>query len=237
MRDRLKEINYKAVLFGLVILVTLATSGWSMAILLMGFGTPWYIAIPSVMVFDGAGLYFGTTAMEYATSDDSGFSDKVVTWLVIGLSIAINGYHGWMVAPVFGVVLGSSPAITGLMFHSNLRQRNLEALRGKGRLAKAMPHYPTLHWMLYPKDTFRDFKKIVGFRRDALTTRAINEEKETIIDGISYNNVQHAIRENLTDNITLDEMMGIVVKHFPEVTKARVSSSMSTERKRRGGKS
>lgn len=236
MREFFADMTFKKVLFGLVILVTLGTSGWSMASLLMGFGTPMIVAIPSVMVFDGAGLYFGITAMEYATSDDSGFSDKVITWMVILLSITINGYHGWIVAPMLGVVLGGAPAITGLVFHSNLRQRNLEALRAKGRLAKAMPHYPALHWILYPRDTFNDFKKIVGFRRDALTTRAINEEKETINDGIQYNNVQQAIRENLTDNITLEEMMVIVGKQFPEVTKARVSSSMSTERKRRGEK-
>lgn len=236
MRDRLSRINYKAVLFGLVILVTIATSGWSMAILLMGFGTPWYIAIPSVMVFDGAGLYFGTTAMEYATSDDSGFSDKLITWLVIILSVSINGYHGWIVAPVYGVVLGSAPAVTGLMFHSNLKQRNLEALRAKGRLAKAMPQFPALHWVLFPGKTFKAFKSIAKNRLEALTTRAINEESESINDGIHYNNVQQAIRENLTDTITLDEMMGIVGKHFPQVTKSRVSSSMSTERKRRGEK-
>lgn len=176
MKDRLKTLTFKKVLFGAILLVTLVTSGWSLATLLIGYGLPWLIAIGAVLVYDGSAVYYGKTAMEYATTEDSGAYERFMTWLMVLMSVGINGYHGWMISPVYGVILGSIPATSGLLHHSSLKQNNLAALRNRGRLAKAMPKFPALHWTLFPRKTFRAFKQIAGSRLEALTERALAEE-------------------------------------------------------------
>lgn len=230
MKDRLKTITFKKVLFGAILAVTLVTSGWSLATLLIAFGTPKLIAIGAVLVYDGSAVYYGKTAMEYATTDDSGAFERFMTWFMILMSVGINGYHGWMLSPAYGIVLGSIPLATGTLHHSSLKQGNLGELRRKGRLAKAMPKFPFLHWFLFPRKTFKHFREIAGSRLDALVNRALNEEKEFPVDSPTWGTVGECVRDNLLRFPHLDEMAGFVGKQFPQATRSQISNAMSRER-------
>lgn len=230
MREAIKRLTFKKVLFGLILAVTLVTSGWSLAALLIGYGVPKLIAIGAVVVYDFSAIYYGKTAMEYATTDDSGVFERYMTWVMVLMSVAINGYHGWVTSPALGIVLGSIPAVTGTLHHSSLKQGNLGELRRKGRLAKAMPKFPLLHWFLFPKKTFTSFREIAGSRLNALVNRALNEEKEFPLDSPQWGTVGECVRDNLHRFPTLDEMAGFVGKQFPQATRSQVSNAMSRER-------
>lgn len=235
----MKDITIKKVLFGAILAVTLVTSGWSLATMLIDFGMPWQIAIGTVLVYDGSAVYYGKTAMEYATTDDSGAYEKFMTWLMVLASVGINGYHGWMVSPAYGIVLGSIPLATGTLYHSSLKQGNLVELRRKGRLTRGMPKFPFLHWILFTGKTYKHFKSIAEKRLDTLAERAMSEEdsiKEDVFpvdvekEAGKWETLAECVRENLDEFPSLNKMAGFVEDIFPDATRKQISTAMSREK-------
>ncbi|MDX2578039.1 DUF2637 domain-containing protein [Streptomyces scabiei] len=146
------------VLFGLVVLVALGMSWFSMFHLATAvFGLPWILAAGISLSFDGGALWLGMVSAKYAVSEDSGFGVRMATYAFIAASVFLNVAH----ATVLGygligqVMFGSAPVMAGILLEVFLKFESRQALRQAGRVLDHMPKAGKLAWLRYPKASWR----------------------------------------------------------------------------------
>lgn len=157
--------------FTLVLIVALALSGWSLFGLAALLGIPKWLAVVASIAYDGASVYLGNLAVEYARSEDSSASTKFYAYIFIGLSMLLNGAHasmlglGWI-----GVAFYAMPSLTaGILFEQFLKFEHKSELRNSGRTPERLPLLPKVFWLLHPKRSFEKYDSIILHRLEKLT--------------------------------------------------------------------
>lgn len=167
-----KKDVLKWVGFGLVLIVALVLSGWSMATLALGFfGLPIWLAVAVSIAFDGAAIYTAILASEYSKTEDSGLSARLSTFGFVGVSAYLNWQHAVLLGltvpgQVFFLV---PPLVAWILFEQFLRFEHRQELRKRGRVAQAMPVLGRLAWMRFPAKTFKAWSSVVLYRLNKTT--------------------------------------------------------------------
>ncbi|UVK61130.1 membrane protein [Streptomyces phage Angela] len=159
--------------FGVVLIVALALSWWSLYSLAVTFyGVPQILAIGVSAAFDGAALFVADLASKYARTEDSGLATKLATYLFVGASVYLNVEHAILLSyGVPGMVLfGAPPVIAGILFELYLRFIHRSEMRSMGLVPKRMPVFGKISWLIFPGKTFRGFKDVVFFRLNEVVT-------------------------------------------------------------------
>lgn len=148
--------------FYLSLIVALSISWWSIYTMATDeFNLPMLLALGASLAFDGAALYVGSLANNYASSGASGFGAKIATYIFIVTSSWLNVMHAKMLSLGFvGMFfLGSTSVIAGILFHLHLKFQHRQALKEAGRTVDALPVLGKLTWLLYPKDSLNVIKQ------------------------------------------------------------------------------
>jgi hypothetical protein len=162
-----------SVSFGIVLIVALALSWWSLYSLAVTFyGVPQILAIGVSAAFDGAALFVADLASKYARTEDSGFATKLATYLFVGASVYLNVEHAMLLSyGIPGMVLfGAPPVIAGILFELYLRFVHRSEMRANGLVPKRMPVFGKISWLIFPGKTFGGFKDVVFFRLNEVVT-------------------------------------------------------------------
>lgn len=149
---------YYFVLFGVVTLVALSMTWWSMFDLaVQTLSVPVLLAGGLSLAFDIGGVYLGLLSIEYAKTTDSGFWTELGTYLFIGTSTYIVGQHAVLSGyPTVGVVLfASAPIIVGVMLKATLNFITRQARKQAGRITEKLPSVGWLTWVRYSRQTWR----------------------------------------------------------------------------------
>lgn len=168
--------------FGLVLIVALGLSWWSLMTLATDFfGLPSWLAWSVSLAFDGAAIFTAALSSEYAKSEDSGLMTRLATAGFVVVSAWLNYKHAGMLGlDVAGQVFFMAPPIAaGLLFELFLKFENRRELRARGKVAQALPVYGRAAWMRFPLDAFKNMSKVIRHRMDALT------DKETTSQTVS----------------------------------------------------
>ncbi|AXH66781.1 hypothetical protein SEA_STARPLATINUM_32 [Streptomyces phage StarPlatinum] len=167
-----------AVSFGSVLIVALALSWWSLYSMAVEFyGVPKELAFGVSIAFDGAALFVADLASKYARTEDSGLAPKLATYAFVGTSVYLNVEHAALLN--YGtpgkVLFGAPPVIAGVLFELYLRFVHRSEMRANGLVAKRMPVFGKVSWMIFPGKTFKGFKNVVFFRLNEVVTNVTGE--------------------------------------------------------------
>lgn len=149
---------YYFVLFGVVTLVALSMTWWSMYDLaVLQLSVPVLLAAGLSLTFDIGGVYLGLLSIEYAKTEDSGFLTELGTYAFIGTSTYIVAQHAILLSyPTVGVVLfASAPVIVGIMLKVTLNFITRQARKQAGRITEKLPSVGILTWLRYAPQSFR----------------------------------------------------------------------------------
>lgn len=160
VRDRNGSVLkwYYFVLFGVVTLVALSMTWWSMFDLAVHtLSVPVVLAAGLSLAFDIGGVYLGLLSIEYAKTSDSGFWTELGTYVFIGTSTYIVSQHAVLAGyPTVGVVLfASAPVIVGVMLKATLNFITRQARKQAGRVTDKLPSVGWLTWFRYLPQTWR----------------------------------------------------------------------------------
>jgi len=158
--------------FGVVLLVALAISWYSMATMAMDFfHLPAWIAYAVSAAFDGAAIYTGVLASEYSKTEDSGLMPRVVTLGLVGVSAWLNFQHASLMGLGLAgqVFFAAPPFVAYVLFEQFLKFENRKELRKRGRVAQALPVYGRAAWFRYPLDTFKGMSSVIKHRLEGVT--------------------------------------------------------------------
>lgn len=179
MPDFKKVLDWRgSISFGVVLIVALALSWWSLYSLAVTFyGVPQILAIGVSAAFDGAALFVADLASKYARTEDSGLATKLATYLFVGASVYLNVEHAMLLSyGVPGMVLfGAPPVIAGILFELYLRFVHRSEMRANGLVPKRMPVFGKISWLIFPGKTFGGFKDVVFFRLNEVVTGVTGE--------------------------------------------------------------
>ncbi|QDK02889.1 hypothetical protein KNU71_gp031 [Streptomyces phage Braelyn] len=167
--------------FGVVLIVALALSWWSLYSLAITFyGVPQILAIGVSAAFDGAALFVADLASKYARTEDSGLATKLATYLFVGASVYLNVEHAILLSyGIPGMVLfGAPPVIAGILFELYLRFVHRSEMRANGLVPKRMPVFGKISWLIFPGKTFRGFKDVVFYRLNEVVTGVTGQPLE-----------------------------------------------------------
>lgn len=180
--------------FGIVLIVSLAISWFSMMTMAVDFfGLPQWIAASVSVAFDGAAIYVAVLASEYAKTEDSGLVARLATAGFVGVSAWLNWNHAAMMGLGLAgqVFFAAPPVIAGILFELFLRFENRKELRARGRVAQSMPVLGRIAWLRFPKKTFAVWSKVVLHRLERVaetetgktkTLDDVFEEDKTIVE-------------------------------------------------------
>lgn len=181
----MKTLNIKRLLdwrgaasFGVVLIVALALSWWSLYSLAVTFyDVPQILAIGVSAAFDGAALFVADLASKYARTEDSGLATKLATYLFVGASVYLNVEHAILLNyGIPGMVLfGAPPVIAGILFELYLRFIHRTEMRSNGLVPKRMPVFGKLSWMMFPLKTLKGFRSVIFFRLNETVTKATGQ--------------------------------------------------------------
>jgi hypothetical protein len=149
---------YYLVLFGVVTLVALSMTWWSMYDLAVSeLSVPIVLAAGLSLAFDIGGVYLGLLSIEYAKTSDSGFWTELGAYLFIGTSTYIVAQHAIILDyPTAGVVLfAAAPVIVGIMLKATLNYVTRKARKQAGRVTEKLPSVGWLTWLRYGKQSFK----------------------------------------------------------------------------------
>jgi hypothetical protein len=129
------------------------------------------------IAFDGAALFVADLASKYARTEDSGLAPKLATYAFVGTSVYLNVEHAALLN--YGtpgkVLFGAPPVIAGVLFELYLRFVHRSEMRANGLVAKRMPVFGKVSWMIFPGKTFKGFKNVVFFRLNEVVTTVTGE--------------------------------------------------------------
>ena len=164
--------------FGVVLIVALALSWWSLYSLAVTFyDVPQILAIGVSAAFDGAALFVADLASKYARTEDSGLATKLATYLFVGASVYLNVEHAILLNyGIPGMVLfGAPPVIAGILFELYLRFIHRTEMRANGLVPKRMPVFGKLSWMMFPGKTLKGFRSVIFYRLNETVTKATGQ--------------------------------------------------------------
>lgn len=149
---------YEHVLFGVVTLVALSMTWYSMMDLATGqFGLPTILSMAVSLAFDGAAILCASLSIKYARTGDSGLLTELATFVFVGTSVYITVQHA--VLENYGVVgmvmFGAAPIIVGIILKLYLNFLTRQARKEAGRIVDRLPAAGTLTWLRYPKESFK----------------------------------------------------------------------------------
>lgn len=177
--------------FGIVLLVALAISWFSMMTMAVDFfHLPTWLAGAVSVAFDGAAVYVAVLSSEYAKTEDSGLMARLATLAFVGISAWLNWSHaGMMGLEIAGkVFFAAPPVIVGGLFELFLKFENRKELRKRGRVAKSLPVFGKTSWLRYPRKTFTAMSQVVLYRLNQVaktetkTVDDVFQEDKTIIE-------------------------------------------------------
>lgn len=149
---------YYFVLFGVVTLVALSMTWWSMFDLaVMEMSVPVVLAAGLSLAFDIGGVYLGLLSIQYAKTSDSGFWTEFGTYLFIGTSTYIVAQHAILSGyPDAGVIMfAAAPIIVGIMLKATLNFLTRQSRKAAGRVTEKLPSVGWLTWLRYRKQTWK----------------------------------------------------------------------------------
>ncbi len=149
---------YYFVLFGVVTLVALSMTWWSMFDLgVRTLSVPVLLSGGLSLAFDLGGVYLGGLSIKYARTSDSGFWTELGAFAFIGTSTYIVAQHAILLGfPTAGVVMfAAAPVIVGIMLKATLNFLTRQARRESGRVTEKLPSVGWLTWFRYRKQTWR----------------------------------------------------------------------------------
>lgn len=208
--------------FGVVLIVALSLSWWSLYSLAVTFyDVPQILAIGVSAAFDGAALFVADLASKYARTEDSGLATKLATYLFVGASVYLNVEHAMLLNyGIPGMVLfGAPPVIAGILFELYLRFIHRSEMRANGLIPKRMPVFGKLSWMMYPGKTLRGFRSVIFFRLNetvtSVTGQGLSLKDKTVTKSVTKTvpSGDNAVTPKVTKNVTEDK------KVSPERTK------------------
>lgn len=149
---------YEHVLFGVVVVVALSMTWYSMMDLATGqFNLPTILSMAVSLAFDGAAILSASLSIKYARTGDSGLLTELATFLFVGTSVYITVQHA--VLENYGIVgmvmFGAAPIIVGIILKLYLNFLTRKARREAGRIVDRLPVAGTLTWMRYPRQSFK----------------------------------------------------------------------------------
>lgn len=149
---------YEHVLFGIVTLVALSMTWYSMMDLATGqFGLPQILSMAVSFAFDGAAILSASLSIKYAKTADSGLMTELATFLFVATSVYITVQHA--VLENYGIVgmvmFGAAPVIVGIILKLYLNFLTRQARREAGRVVERLPVAGWLTWVRYPKQSFK----------------------------------------------------------------------------------
>lgn len=164
--------------FGVVLVVSLMLSWWSLYTLAVEFyGLPKWLAAGVSIAFDGAALFVADLASKYARSEDSGLATKLATYVFVVASVYLNIEHAILLG--FGtpgiVLLGSPPVASAILFELYLRFVHRNEMRSQGLVAKRMPVFGKLAWIMFPGQTLKGFRNVIFYRLNETVTEVTGE--------------------------------------------------------------
>jgi len=207
--------------FGLVLLVALALSWWSLYTLAVeSFGVPKLLAAGISVAFDGAALVCADLASRYARSPDSGAGPRLATYGLIATSVFLNVSHAQMLG--YGtagqVLFGAPPVIAGVLFELGLKWEHRQSLRERGRVAEAMPVFGKLSWLMFPRKTLKGFRLVLLSRLEDTVRRSVPTQDTT--EAGHQDNPSEALRQPETTTQAPEDKTTAksLEKTFPEVS-------------------
>jgi hypothetical protein len=201
--------------FGVVLVVALALSWWSLYSLAVTFyDVPQILAIGVSAAFDGAALFVADLASKYARTEDSGLATKLATYLFVGASVYLNVEHAMLLDyGIPGMVLfGAPPVIAGILFELYLRFIHRSEMRSNGLVPKRMPVFGKLSWFMYPGRTLKGFRSVILYRLNETVTKAKGHEDKTVTETVT--------KKDKSVTKTGDKVTEPVTKMSPVLTKS-----------------
>jgi hypothetical protein len=178
---------YHWVLFGIVVLVALAMSWYSMMDLAVnGFSLPWLLSASVSVIFDVGAIFLGLMSIEYAKTQDSGAWAELGTYAFAMTSVYINVQHA--VLNTYGLVgevmFGAAPVIAAIMLKVMLSFITRQQRRASGRLVDRLPTVGVLTWFRYTGQTWNLMSVAMRKRLvDAADKLDIPEDRHSIFVG------------------------------------------------------
>jgi hypothetical protein len=154
----------------------LTLSSWSLFWVGRKYGLPVPFAAIIGVSFDGAAIACAELELKYAkTHGDSGFTPKIMVWILASLSAYLNMQHAILNnSPQAARVLFAAPPIIGvILFQLHVRWERRGALRRAGRVAQSLPAFGRVTWVLFPIRTMGTVRKVARHRLAAIEHREI----------------------------------------------------------------
>lgn len=168
---------YYYVLLGVVALVALSMTWWSMFDLGVNtLSVPVLIAAGTSLLFDLGAVYLGLLSIQYAKTPDSGFGVELGTFAFIAASTYIVAQHGILSNyPLAGIFMfAAAPVVLGIMLKATLNYLNRQQRRESGRITEKLPSVGWLTWIRYLPQTWR-------LMSVAMQTRLVNAADKLVL--------------------------------------------------------
>jgi hypothetical protein len=217
--------------FAIVLVVALAISWWSLFSLAIDFyHIPKILAAGISIAFDGAALFVADLSAKYARSEDSAFGPRMATYAFVAASVYLNVMHASLLFyGIPGMVLfGAPPIIAGILFELYLKYIHRMELRQRGRVAKSMPIFGKLSWMVFPWKTTKGFKKVVLFRLNEVVT-SVTEQGHDVPE-VSLTRVTVSPIEDMSDKAIVPKAVTMSLEPVPVVTDKRTIAGQSLDK-------
>ncbi|MEU3599874.1 DUF2637 domain-containing protein [Streptomyces sp. NPDC006798] len=207
--------------FGLVLIVALAVSWYSMATMAMDFfELPKWLAYAVSVAFDGAAIYVAVLSSEYSKTEDSGLTARLATLGFVAVSAWLNYQH----AVLMGLGLAGQvfflapPVVAGILFELMLRFENRKELRKRGRVAKSMPVYGKAAWLRYPMDTFKGMSSVIKHRLEDVTKTETAGGQKTETQPVQLVNKKDSVPKKKTVDVKKTPSAKDIEDRFPELS-------------------
>lgn len=156
-----------------VILVALALSNYSLAIVGHHFGLPylkplplaWMLSIP----FDGAALIAGDLTLRYARElGSNGTAPRAVVVILAGLSAWLNSAHASFLGLGYAahIMYACPPVVAVVLFELHTHYEYRTALQRAGRTVEPLPAFGASAWALHFPKGLKAVSAITGHRMD-----------------------------------------------------------------------
>lgn len=222
--------------FGVVLIVALALSWWSLYSLAVTFyDVPQILAIGVSAAFDGAALFVADLASKYARTEDSGLATKLATYLFVGASVYLNVEHAILLNyGIPGMVLfGAPPVIAGILFELYLRFIHRTEMRSNGLVPKRMPVFGKLSWMMFPLKTLKGFRSVIFFRLNETVTKATGQglsPKKSVTNSVTKTVPTEDIQGTKSSDTAVTKKMTNVTEDKRATVKSdKVTSDISSD--------
>jgi len=233
---KISTTHLRYAMFALTLIVALALSGWSLFTMAISLGIPKILAIVVSIAYDGAAIYMGTLANEYAKADQSSATTRLWTYALVGLSVGFNAYHGFLVAGLVGSAFFAAPSVaSGALFSEGVKFENRAALEASQRLPERLPRLPKIAWLRYPKKTFDHVSALILKKYLTENPSLTHDEKTTIVANANEESINTIVARHFDSGIhTTEELVPLVRKDKgDEITRQQVSKSLSYVKKKK----